>query len=189
MSIPQTPDILADAVSFLGQEIGPRAQEIDADVGALREAIDEMALRGLLGLRVPLEYGGRGLEDKEFRRFQEACARASGILAFLQTQHQSACAMLSKSDNAPLREAMLPDLASGRARCGIAFSQLRRKSAAPLLTAEPVEGGFHVKGTAPWVTGLGFFGHCVSAATLPDSTGLFFLHPLGGARGITLSPL
>src|SRR5687768_11094632 len=190
MSIPQTPDPrdpIAGAVEFLEGEIRSAAQEIDADQVALRQALGGMAARGFLGLRVPREYGGAELAEVDFRRFQEACARVSGCLAFLQTQHQSACSMLAKSDNDVLKQEYLPRFATGSSLCGIAFSQLRRKSATPVLAAIETAGGYLLEGAAPWITGLGFFDYCVTAATLTDGTTVFLLHPLTDDDGLTLT--
>jgi len=190
VSIPQIPqeptDQIAETFAFLQAEVKPNAQRIDSDVAALQKAIRAMAAAGLLGLRVPVDYGGKGLDEMDFRRFQEACARASGSLAFLQTQHQSACAMLARSDNEALKRAKLPGFAAGTSLSGIAFSQLRRKSAEPILRAVPAPGGFELYGSAPWLTGFGFFGECVTAATLPNGESLFLLHQLDGP-GLELS--
>lgn len=181
MSLPQIAgehrQALERAEAFLFDCIKPKAQEIDLDVGALRAALDSMAERGLLGLRVPKEYGGMGFDDSAFRRFQETCARCSGTLAFLQTQHQSACNFIVKSDNAALKEAMLPKLTTGERKAGIAFSQLRRHGA-PMLTAAPERDGFVLQGKAPWLTGWGIFDSCVTAATLPDGDTIFVYHDL-----------
>jgi alkylation response protein AidB-like acyl-CoA dehydrogenase len=171
---------------FLREWVRPRAGEIDRDVGALREALEEMARRGLLGLRVPAQFGGRGLDERSFRRFQEASARASGALAFLESQHQSACALMVRAENAPLRGRLLPLLARGELKAGIAFSQLRR-AGGPALRALPAPGGFRLEGALPWVTGWGLFAKCVTAATIPDGRTLFVLHDLAESPALRAS--
>jgi alkylation response protein AidB-like acyl-CoA dehydrogenase len=171
---------IASAHDFFTQWVRPRAGTIDQDVGALREALAEMGRRGLLGMRVPRESGGLGLEPLEFRRIQEASARASGALAFLESQHQSACGLVARSGNAPLRTRLLPRLARGEATSAIAFSHLRRKGP-PAVTATPCPGGWRLAGHLPWVTGWGLFSHCVTAATIPDGRILFAAHELAGS--------
>jgi len=165
------------AREFLADWVRPRAAAIDQEVAALREALGELGRRGFLGLRIPREFGGLELSPLDFRRFQEASARASGALAFLESQHQSACGLVVRSPNQDLRRRLLPDLAAGRESAAIAFSHLR-KSGAPALQATVVDGGYRLDGRLPWVTGWGFFTRCVSAATLPDGRVLFALHPL-----------
>src|SRR5579862_8516228 len=117
---------LDQAVEFLQTVVKPRAQEIDQDSGALSEVLTEMGARNLMALKRPVAYGGPELDESTFRRFQEEMARTSGALAFCQTQHQSAVAMLARSDNADLKDAYLPFMADGTKRVGIGFSQLRR---------------------------------------------------------------
>ncbi len=177
-----------DAEAFLQEWVRPRAAAIDRSLEALREALEEMARRGLLGLRVPASHGGRGLDERSFRRFQEASARASGALAFLESQHQSACALVSRCENAALRDRLLPLLARGEVKAGIAFSQLRR-AGGPALRALPAAGGFRLEGVLPWVTGWGLFGKCVTAATLPDGRTLFVVHDLAESPALRASPV
>jgi alkylation response protein AidB-like acyl-CoA dehydrogenase len=162
---------------FLSDWVRPRANTLDQDVGSLREALAEMGRRGLLGMRVPREYGGLGLDPLEFRRLQEASARASGALAFLESQHQSACSLVARSPNESLKARLLPRLARGDDTSAIAFSHLRRPGP-PLVRATPVPGGYRLDGRLPWVTGWGLFTVCVTAAPLPDGRILFAVHPL-----------
>ena len=192
MSIPHTPnstgDLVADAVCFFREVIRPRAEAIDQSTAALGEGLRSLGEQGLLGLRIPREFGGRGLGEIEFRRFQEECARASGCLAFLQTQHQSAGAMLAKCESEELKIRHLPSMASGASLCGIAFSQLRRRSEKPVLSAKQVHGGYELTGDAPWLTGIGFFENCVTAATTEGGETMFVIHSLeNGQNGLAFS--
>jgi alkylation response protein AidB-like acyl-CoA dehydrogenase len=167
--------------------VRPRAGALDQDVRALREALAEMGRLGLLGLRVPAEYGGLSLSPLDFRRFQEASARASGALAFLESQHQSACSLIARCSNDGLRARLLPKLARGEATSAIAFSHLRRSGPPPVL-ATPGSGGYRLDGRLPWVTGWGLFTLCVTAAPLPDGRILFAVHPLATFTTLRASP-
>src|SRR3954468_17787478 len=95
------------AIDYLKSEVAPRAQEIDRDVDALRAALKGLCDRNLMALKRPLEYGGPAVPEEDFRRFQEECARASGSLAFLQTQHQSASGLITRSTNEKLKREYL----------------------------------------------------------------------------------
>lgn len=178
---------LDDASRFLSEWVRPRAGAIDQDVDALREALAEMGRRGLLGLRVPRDLGGQEFSPLDFRRFQEGSARASGALAFLESQHQSACSLVARSSNESLRARLLPKLARGEETSAIAFSHLRRAGPPPVL-ATPAPGGYRLDGRLPWVTGWGLFTFCVTAAPLPDGRILFATHPLGDSATMTASP-
>lgn len=172
---------------FLAEWVGPRANALDQEVDALREALAEMGRRGLLGLRVPREYGGLGMDPIEFRRFQEASARASGALAFLESQHQSACSLVARSPNDALKSRLLPRLARGEDTSAIAFSHLRRPGP-PLVRAAASPGGWRLDGRLPWVTGWGLFTVCLTAAPLPDDRILFAVHPLAESASMRPTP-
>jgi alkylation response protein AidB-like acyl-CoA dehydrogenase len=180
------PSPLDDARAFLAGWVRHRAEAIDQNLPALREALAELGRRGYLGLRIPREFGGLEFGPMEFRRFQEASARASGALAFVESQHQSACGLLVRSPNAPLRARVLPRLARGEESSAIAFSHLRRSGPAA-LTATPVSGGYRLDGRLPWVTGWGLFTHCATAAALPDGRVLFAYHPLAASASLAPS--
>ncbi|RYG45075.1 acyl-CoA dehydrogenase, partial [bacterium] len=148
--------MLDEAIRYLREEVAPMASAIDRDEVALHQALDGMAARGLLSLKRPLAYGGPAMEEGEFRTFQMEIARASGALAFLQTQHQSAAGMIGGGDNEALKDEYLHHMHDGGKLVGIGFSQLRRPGP-PLVKAEPVEGGYRIDGHVPWITGAGYF--------------------------------
>jgi alkylation response protein AidB-like acyl-CoA dehydrogenase len=175
------------ALQFLSDRVRPTADELDQNLDALRDALGDMGRHGLLGLRVPRDHGGLGFGSIEFRRFQEASARASGALAFLESQHQSACSLVARSSNEPLRARLLPKLARGEETSAIAFSHLRR-AGPPLVLATAVPGGYQLRGRLPWVTGWGIFTLCVTAAPLTDGRILFAVHPLATSATMTASP-
>lgn len=171
---------LETAISYLQQDVAPRAAEIDRDRVALGQALAGLGDRGLLALPVTAN-------EEAFRYFQEAIARYSGALAFLQTQHQSAAAMLSRSPNEALQREYLPHLANGSRLVGVGFSHLRRHPSP--VRAVPTEGGYLVDGEVPWVTGWGFFSEFIVGAALPDGRSVFGVVPLSEIEGkIVLSP-
>lgn len=188
--MPQEP-IVDLAIAYLQSEVKSQAQAIDEDPEALELALSGLCDRGLMALRRPAEFGGPGINESEFRRFQEEVARVSGALAFLQTQHQSAVSMISKSDNRALQESYLPSMHDGTKLMGIGFSQLRR-SGPPIMRASRVEGGYRLEGSVPWITGWTFFPEFLVGATLPEGECVFGVIPLArvsnGDSRIELSP-
>jgi len=178
---------LESVLRVLREEVAPRAEAIDQDPAALEEALALLGRHEALALRRPHEFGGPALEGPDYARFQEATARASGALAFLQTQHQSAGAMLAACENQALRRAYLPRMGSGARRLGIGFGHLRRPGA-PVVTVSEAPGGYRFRGELPWVTGAGFFPEFVGAGLLPDGRAVFAVLPLVEAEGVTLGP-
>jgi alkylation response protein AidB-like acyl-CoA dehydrogenase len=177
--------MLDAALTFLQTEVKQNAEAIDHDLGAMTTAFAGMQSRGLLALKRSAEYGGPALDEAEFRRFQEEIARASGALAFLQTQHQSAVSLLGKHARPEIRDEYLPNMHNERT-VGLGFSQLRR-SGDPLVKAKEVGDGYEVSGHVPWITGLGFFGEYLLGAMLPSGEAVFALVPLGDTPGQKIS--
>lgn len=183
----QTPEsALQAAIDYLRTEVVPNAEAIDADPEALRVALRGMAVRNLLAMKRPVEFGGPEMPEPLFRIFQEEVARASGSLAFLQTQHQSAVGMIARSENLTLIDEYLPRMANGEKTVGIGFSQLRRPSP-PIMRAEDVGGIYVLNGSVPWVTGWDFYEEFLVGAQLPDGRALFAIVPLRAGQGITTS--
>lgn len=178
--------VLEVAERFLRDEVGPRAQEIDRDPELLRWALTGLCERNLMALRRPEEFGGPAIDEEAFRHFQETCARYSGTLSFLQTQHQSAGSMISKSQNDALRAEYLPKMGNGEKLVGIGFSQLRRPGP-PMMRAEAQDGGYLLNGEVPWVTGYDFYPEFLMGATLPDGRAVFAVVPLANQDGISVS--
>ncbi|MBD0302858.1 MAG: acyl-CoA/acyl-ACP dehydrogenase [Tolypothrix sp. T3-bin4] len=157
--------------SFLLQEVAPKANEIDSNPQALYQALQSLGKLGLLALRSDKQISGETFGD-----FQELIARYSGALAFVQTQHQSAAAMLIASSNSALQQAYLKRMGNGEVLMGVGFSQLRR-GGEPLTLAIAVPGGYQLDGVVPWVTGWGLFQDFIVAATLPDGSAVFGIVP------------
>ncbi|MEA2554227.1 MAG: hypothetical protein QOJ65_2403 [Fimbriimonadaceae bacterium] len=170
-------DVLGRAIEYLRDEVAPKAQEIDRDPQAVKTALEGLCRRDFMALKRPAVYGGPELSEDEFRSFQEECARASGTLAFLQTQHQSAVSMMVKSQNDALRDEYLPRMGNGEKLVGIGFSQLRR-GGPPIMRAAEVSGGYILNGHVPWVTGWDYFPEFLVGASLPDGQALFAIAPL-----------
>lgn len=171
------------AREYLSTKVKENAQAIDADVECLRTALKGLCERELMALRRPHKYGGPGLPELQFRVYQEEVARYSGALAFLQTQHQSAVAMIARSENEKLKEEYLPLMGDGRKLVGIGFSQLRRHGD-PVMRAQPTDGGFILNGTVPWITGYKLYEEFIIGATLPGGESLFGVVPFTDQTGI-----
>lgn len=170
-------DLESIASSTLKTSVAPLANEIDTNPKILKQALMSLGEKGLLGLRIPKRWGGYEVSDRSFFNYQQLVARASGALAFLEIQHQSAASMIANSENLPLQELYLPKLSQGKILLGLGFSQIRRQGK-PLVKATPVSGGYQFQGFVPWVTGWGIFKEFILAGTLPDGRAIFGLVPL-----------
>ncbi len=179
-------NLLKSAQTYFIEQVLPQAALLDRDTKALKQAFQGMGDRGLLGLNVPQQWGGKGVSELTYRRFQILVARYSGALAFLQTQHQGAVSKLISSPNAPLKQTYLPLMATGETLVGVGFSQLRRQGK-PLMQAIPVKGGYRLTGEVPWITGWGIFEEFIIGATLPTSESLYGMVPFQEETGLSFS--
>jgi alkylation response protein AidB-like acyl-CoA dehydrogenase len=132
------------------QLLEPAATQVERE-GVPRAHLDAIAKAGLLGLRVPPEAGGSGASVRVFRAVNEILAGACPTTWFVQVQHHTPVAMLVAGDT-PLRDTLLPKLATGEVIAGLASAHIRRFPDRPVV-AERVVGGWRFRGTAPWYTG------------------------------------
>lgn len=165
----------------LSETVAPHANLIDRSTPALRRALAVLLDQGWMCLRRPTAYGGPEVTEPEFREFQECVASYSGALAFLQTQHQSAVALISRGANEDLKQRFLPRMHTRQGLTGIGFSQLRRPGP-PVLRAEAVDGGYRLNGSVPWATGHRLFPHLLLAGSLEDGRSIFGLTPFRDAE-------
>jgi alkylation response protein AidB-like acyl-CoA dehydrogenase len=76
-------DLRALVRDFAGKELAPRAAQLDRDRAFPTEAWKRAGELGLLGVMVPTEYGGEGLDRVAFSIFVEEMARADGAVALV----------------------------------------------------------------------------------------------------------
>nr|AZB72844.1 acyl-CoA dehydrogenase [Synechococcus elongatus PCC 11801] len=169
--------------NWLTAEVQPQAEAIDQDPAVLATVLGQMGDRGWLGLSLPTIAGEAALSPLQVWQAQTAIASASGALAFLQTQHQSAAALLARYCPG---DRCLQGLRQGQPKVGIGFSHLRR-SPVP-LQAQWQGDQICLSGQLPWLTGWGFFEEFLIAAPLPDGQILFCLIP-ASAPEWQVSPL
>ncbi|MEG3977696.1 acyl-CoA dehydrogenase family protein [Microcoleus sp. herbarium8] len=181
-------EILHSTKSYLKECVVPRAEVIDGDSEALKIAVAGLESRSLLALRVPQKWGGAEIPQEVFYEYQELTARYSGALAFLQTQHHSATAMIASSDNEMLKSRYLGAIVQKELRLGVGFSHLRRSSSRasltgkPAVTATPAKKGYLLSGQVPWITGFGLFQKFIVAAVLPDNRAVFGVLPFANIQ-------
>jgi alkylation response protein AidB-like acyl-CoA dehydrogenase len=164
-----TADVLAVARGISDDVLFPAAMSTDAADMVAVSQLDALAAAGLYGIFGPLEAGGLSLD------FPTVCAiveeLAGGCLAttFVWIQHFGLLGALI-GDDAPahMRAAWLGPACRGELRGGIALAGLL--PGPPRLRARPVEDGWVLDGTAPWVTGWGRVNVLLVAARGPDDT-------------------
>ena len=117
-------------------------------------------------------WGGQGWDEEQTIRGYMELAAACLTTTFILTQRTGACRRIAGCRNEPLKQRLLPGLASGELFSTVGVSHLttsRRHLGRPVLTAEATAGGFRLSGVAPWVTGGTAADVVVIAATLVES--------------------
>jgi acyl-CoA dehydrogenase family member 9 len=115
-------ELIDSARELADEAIDPRAIEERGWIGD--EVIRGLAERGLCGLYVPEEYGGRGLSQTGYARVFETFAQIDPTLSVVMGVHQSIGMkgiVLFGTDEQKAR--FLPDLASGRKLAGFALTE------------------------------------------------------------------
>lgn len=183
--------------------LGERAQA--AEAGA-RLAI--LAEGGALGLSIPAEYGGGGLDLVSTAGAYEALGgalRDGGVLLAAGAHLFGVAMMIAKAGTPAQRERWLPRLATGEVIATVGATEEGSGSdvGAARAAAERVAGGFAVTGRKRYVTaaaraGLYFViardgagGRGLSALLVPRGEGVAVGEPLAvmGLRGAELAPV
>jgi alkylation response protein AidB-like acyl-CoA dehydrogenase len=151
--------MIRDAVrEFAQSEVAPRAAKIDETNEFPLDLVRKAADLDLLGIVIPEEYGGAGLDHVCFALFVEEIAAVSGTLAVILDVHTSVGSepiLLFGTEEQKRR--LLPDMASGRKLGAFALTEPDAGSdAASLKTTAVRDGqGWRLTGTKTFITNMG----------------------------------
>jgi alkylation response protein AidB-like acyl-CoA dehydrogenase len=88
LELSESHQLLRDTVrDFCEREVRPHAASWDEEERFPRELVPRLAELGLLGIRIPVEYGGSGLDTLAYALCVEECARIDGSLALTVASH------------------------------------------------------------------------------------------------------
>ncbi len=161
-----------DAVRELAQAVAlPLAAEVDRDHRFPEEAITAAAEAGLLGVLIPREYGGAGLDALAFTLCIDELARAcasTSVIVDVHTSVGSEPILLFGTEEQKRR--WLPRLAAGELLGAFALTEPASGSDAASLqtTARRNGDGYVLNGTKVFITNIGRAGlYIVFARTGP----------------------
>lgn len=102
--------------SFVEKEVRPHARRWDEEGTFPADTVARLGDLGLMGVLVPEEYGGAGMDTIGYSIAVEEIGKGDGSLALTVASHNSLCTshILSFGSEA-MRRKYLPELASGRA--------------------------------------------------------------------------
>lgn len=146
------------AREFAEAEIAPRAAAWDRDGAYERDVLEKLGELGFLGMLVPEEYGGLGLNAGTYLVALEELARADASVALAVSIHNGPVArLLMAHGSAAQKSRWLPALASGEKIGGFALSEPDAGSDPGGLATEARRhaDGWTVSGIKRWVTNGG----------------------------------
>jgi butyryl-CoA dehydrogenase len=139
---------------FAGDRVAPHAAAIDEHGAFPRGLVGELAQLGLMGVTIPVEWGGLGLDCISYAVAIEALATASAVLAVIAAVNNSLVAEpIAQFGSDSQKQMWLRRLASGDALGAFALSEEHAGSDAAnqQSVARLDEGGYVITGRKVWV--------------------------------------
>jgi short/branched chain acyl-CoA dehydrogenase len=152
-------ELLRETVREFAQErIAPVAAELDRERRFPYEIVAELARLGLLGIPIPEEYGGAGLDTVSYTLVVEELARVDSSVAITVAAHTSLGTMpIYLFGTEEQRRRWLPQLASGErlAAFGLTEPGAGSDAGATRTRAELRDGTWVIDGTKVFITNAG----------------------------------
>jgi len=170
--------------AFAGKEVAPQAGEIDRSDEWPRDLYRRMAELGLLGMMLPVVYGGSGADTVTWVLCQEELARASAAVAHTQLLCTLMGQLLVEHGSEAQRRRWLPAMARGESVCVIAQTEPGGGSdvAGIQTTARATADGWVLNGTKRFITAAAVCDLAIVVATTDRTLGregiaLFVVEP------------
>jgi len=143
------------ARDFAAREIAPKAAEIDKNHRWPTEIVKQMAELGFLGMAIPEEYGGGGLDTVSYAIAMEeisaACA-SSGVI--MSVNNSLFCDPVYKFGTAQQKKDILTPVARGEKLGCFGLTEPMSGSDAQTMATNAVktDGGWIINGAKNWIT-------------------------------------
>lgn len=164
---PNSRDALITNVSRIANEaLKPLVQAIDQDGLYPVEVLKTLAGAGAMSAHLAAPYGlaDFGATIQSISTVSRVCG-ATGFMMWCQ----SVCALYLQQSGSSMLQSLLAEHVKGERLGGTALSNPMKSYAGIedfLLNATPVEGGYSVSGTLPWVSNLGQDHYCGAIASV-----------------------
>lgn len=143
------------ASKFADSELVPRAAKIDEEGKIPSAVVDQLKANGFLGIYVPEEYGGAGLDYYAYALIVEELSRGCASTGVFVSAHTSLCVWPILEFGTPeQKKKYLPKLASGEMIGCFCLSEPNAGSDAGSLTTFAEDKGDHyiINGVKNWIT-------------------------------------
>lgn len=168
LELPESHRLLRQTVrDFCDKEVAPYARVWDEEERFPTELVPRLAELGLLGIRIPEEYGGSGLDTLAYAVVVEECARVDGSLALTVASHNGlGTSHILRAGTDEQKRRYLPRAASGEWLAAWALTEpgSGSDSAAVKTTAVREGDDWVIRGTKQFITQGSVGGFCVVLA-------------------------
>jgi len=147
------------ARQFAEEQLRPNAEAWDRDAKFPREVIAQLGELGFLGMLIPEEYDGLGLDAMSYLTALEQIAWGDASVAVAMSVHNSLpTQMILAHGTEEQKDRWLKPMARGELLGGFALSEADAGSDAAALSAQAkkVDGGWVLNGSKAWITNGGF---------------------------------
>ena len=143
------------AREFAAREIAPRAAELDKTGRWPSEILVKMADLGLMGVAIPQEHGGAGMDSLSYALTMEEISAACASCGVIMSVNNSLfCDPVYKFGSDEQKKRVLEPVASGRKLGCFGLTEPMSGSDAQTMvtSAEKTGGGFVLNGAKNWIT-------------------------------------
>ena len=147
------------AREFAAGELRPHTEEWDREAHFPREVVTRLGELGFLGMLIPEEWDGLGLDTTSYLLALEEIARGDSSVAVAMSVHNSLpTGMILAHGTDAQKDRWLRPMARGELLGGFALSEADAGSDAASLAAHArkVDGGWVLNGAKAWITNGGF---------------------------------
>jgi len=172
-------EIKERAAEFADREVAPGAAERDLNDVYPEEIFDRMSVEGFMGLCIPEEYGGVGMDFLSYVLLLEELSRADAGVGVTLAVHTSAGTLpILAYGNEEQKARWVPDLARGEKIGCFALTEPGAGSDAAAIEAraERVDGGYRISGHKQWITNGRVAGTMILYARAPEGVTAFVLN-------------
>ena len=166
--LPEHHQILRATVrEFCEREVKPHAKKWDEEQRFPHEIVPRLAELGLLGIRIPEEYGGSGMDMLAYAVCVEECARVDGSLALTVASHNGlGTGHVLRFGSEAQKQKYLTKASSGEWLAAWALTEPGSGSDSAALKTTAVRAGddWLINGTKMFITQGSVCGFCVVLA-------------------------
>ena len=171
----ESKQMLIDQVrAFSRGKIAPKAKENDATGDFPHDLVKQLGEMGLMGMMVPEEYGGAGMDAVSYAMCMEEVSAACASTGVIMSVNNSlSCAPIQNFGTDAQKKKWLTPMARGEKLGCFALSEPGAGSDPGGLTctATKVEDGYKLQGTKNWITNGKEADICILFATIDQKLG------------------